>query len=432
MQRSFLRRIARSPYGGRSGLILIALLLFLSAMVVGHRSGMQSFNGVVEQVAAAYAQRDFAQYYAASQIARHGGDPYAPEGVLAVQRAVGYTGQYPVMMWNPPWLILLLSPFFLDWSFGAAALLWIVFNVAAMLIVVSLILDLARRPPGAHGKQAESVSRIVPPPPLLIAAALTFYPWLDNLRSGQLGTFLLLFAVIGIWCFANRRDVLCGAAWAVLSVKAHLFLPFFAALAVIILSARRWRIALSALLTTGLLVLLADIFYPTLSGRWLSSLIHTADVTKVISVFEWRSETFVAWLRGIVYDLTGERADSLMLWLPLVVVGATLFITSFKLRHFPHWGPLLMLLAISVVAAPYGWFSDYTLVLPLQIVLVDRLSTAGSARLNPTALLPIIVQLALIYSGSFRPLVHEYFFVLTLIWVMIVARYFRASATAKP
>ena len=82
--------------------------------------------------------RDFVEYWSASRLLLSGGNPYAPNELLELQRLVGRHSHEPLIMWNPPWTLSLLLPFgFLDFSHGQ--LFWLLVHVLAMMISTQLL-----------------------------------------------------------------------------------------------------------------------------------------------------------------------------------------------------------------------------------------------------------------------------------------------------
>ena len=75
---------------------------------------------------------DFIQYWSAFRAVMDGANPYDPEVLRGVQLLVGHDGAVavlPIMMWTPPWILVVLSPIL--WvGFSTAALLWICCNIA--------------------------------------------------------------------------------------------------------------------------------------------------------------------------------------------------------------------------------------------------------------------------------------------------------------
>ena len=61
-----------------------------------------------------YGENDFLRYWSSSKILLTGGNPYDSESLYQLQFALRpnlISENEVVQAWNPPWLILLISPF---------------------------------------------------------------------------------------------------------------------------------------------------------------------------------------------------------------------------------------------------------------------------------------------------------------------------------
>ncbi len=75
-------------------------------------------------------ESDFRAYWSASYLLTRGENFADPQRLFAVER--GFTGwreNYPMVTWNPPWLLVILAPLTLV-SFRQAVWWWLLTNVA--------------------------------------------------------------------------------------------------------------------------------------------------------------------------------------------------------------------------------------------------------------------------------------------------------------
>ena len=70
------------------------------------------------RVAVSMPVDDFVRVLVAGRLLLEGKDPYSPELLLQLQRAAGWTGAGPLMMWNPPWTFSLSRPQARPYPFG--------------------------------------------------------------------------------------------------------------------------------------------------------------------------------------------------------------------------------------------------------------------------------------------------------------------------
>ena len=75
---------------------------------------------------------DWVEYWSAARLLWSGQDPYDPDAMLRIQRSVGSELLGPILMWNPPWLLLRLSPVLFP-PFPVSALAWVGLNIALLL-----------------------------------------------------------------------------------------------------------------------------------------------------------------------------------------------------------------------------------------------------------------------------------------------------------
>ncbi|NDC36940.1 MAG: hypothetical protein EBZ48_02685 [Proteobacteria bacterium] len=97
---------------------------------------------------------DFLQYWTAFQLVQQGQNPYDPQLMLALQKSLGLTAELPVMMWNPPWLLLLLSPVLhleLSTALAAWRIISLLLSIASCLLLLRSINSKHRSANGFFG-----------------------------------------------------------------------------------------------------------------------------------------------------------------------------------------------------------------------------------------------------------------------------------------
>lgn len=99
-----MRQIARcqSPY-----LRILEVLLLIVALAFA----LPRISRLLTEPKMAYSD-DFAIYWAASQLAVAGQNPYDSALLLPLYRLVGHALDPQAIMWNPPWTIALVMPRF--------------------------------------------------------------------------------------------------------------------------------------------------------------------------------------------------------------------------------------------------------------------------------------------------------------------------------
>jgi hypothetical protein len=181
------------------------------------------------------AAKDFLEYWAAGRLFLYSGNPYSPEELFSLQKEAGWTDVVPVIMWNPPWTLLITAPFG-AFSYTTGQFLWLLFHVALIFLSVQQLWGIYGGP-GAPSR-------------FVWVLPVTFVPTMFALISGQISA-VLLAALTGFLYFQHRKNSFAaGGSAAFLSVKPHLLYLFWIVFALWIWRERQWRI-LSGVLVLG-------------------------------------------------------------------------------------------------------------------------------------------------------------------------------------
>ena len=251
---------------------------------------------------------DFIEYWTAFQIALEGRNPYDTAAMLDLQRTLNPGAATPLMMWNPPWLLVLFAPV-LTLPFEMAARMFAITEMIFWCASTLLILN-----------SLESRIR----PPMAAAGALIFVPAWTCIQLGQISLFLLFCASLALWAWRSERLILAGAALAVCSLKPHLvLLPAFAFVWWSI-RGRRWNGLVAAALTLALLAVTSRLSLPSAFAGWLETVLGQREITGVIHPKHWQVATLVGELRLLLVNEEGATP----LWPMVAVPGAALIITA--------------------------------------------------------------------------------------------------------
>lgn len=293
------------------------------------------------------SNRDYISYWAAGQqLARHA-NPYDQQAVLAMERSVGYDGSRPLVMRNPPPSLVLAVPLgFVGARTGAA--LW------SLALIVSLIASIRM----LWIMQGQPNDR-------LHLVGYIFPPAMACLLAGQVGILLLLGIVLFLY-FLESRPYVSGAALVMCSMKPHLFLPFGVALAVWVFSRRAYMVA------AGMAMCLAVTlgFSYLIDPRAWAEYSHLAATAGLAGEFVPTTST--------AFRMALDRDAIWLQLLPALIACAWTARWSWDRRNSWSWrreGSLL--LAVSVMVAPYAWFTDEAVLLPAILFGLYRASDAG-------------------------------------------------------
>lgn len=341
--------------------------------------------------------RDYIQYWGAYQVAKDGGNPYSPEAMLEVQRRAGYQDHLPVMMWNPPWTLLVIAPL-LGLPFESSRVLGLYVNVALLLASVFLLRSVAER-----SMKADLFDR---PLALTVITSVLFYPALDSIHSGQTGVFLVFVVSLSLFFLSRGHQFSAGLLLSLLSIKPHLFI-LLGLYAMICAVRRAPRLLIGGMLGGILLVLATVLIMPGVMSMWIHAMVNPPDPSIAVPVTMWWSETLPGVIRGVTYSVWGERMDWLMGGIPSVV--ALLFIVRWRHGVFQPVLDLPFVVALSVLCAPYGWFSDYAVLLPLHVLVISVMPT------NKMIAILSGIQIGFWGMSTVVPTFHSF------VWVMAVA-----------
>lgn len=312
------------------------------------------------------ASRDYISYWAAGRLLVQHQNPYDHDLMLRMEQSAGYAPDRPLFMRNAPTAFVLAYPLgFTGPRMGA--ILWSLGLVFMLVISVRLLWIVMGRPPDR-----------------LHLLGYLFPPVLACLLHGQMG-ILLLFGVACFLCFYDSRPYLAGAALAVLAVKPHLFLPFGVVLIAWSLYERRFRVCGAA--ATAMLCMLA-FGYAVDPGGWQ----EYAGMMQQQKLSDEMIPTISLGFRLLIH-----RGWDWLQFVPAGVGSAWALWHWWKKRNAWVWrSDGAILLAVSVMVAPYAWFTDESLALPAVLLGIYRArarSLIVYAVLAGVALVEVLMQL---------------------------------------
>lgn len=343
------------------------------------------------------ARMDYISYWSAARLLVHHADPYSPQGVLALEKLTGFLPSHPLIMRNPPWALFLVAPLgFLGPRAGLV--LWILAVGACIVVSVHLL----------NPRSNDN------------ALALLFAPAIACIGSGQSSPFLLLGFALFLY-FHRRRPFLAGAALLLLAFKPHLFLVFWAVLLAQSLYQRKFRILAGLAAALALTTAFALALDPRVWPQYLSMLRASAlDL-----------ETFPT--ASMIFRLLVSPTSDWLLFLPAslaILWGLWYYARNRRAWDWTTHGMLLML--VTIVASPYGWFTDEIVLLPCLIFalnLPQQRKYAGGLLLAANAL-------AIIVYTAFGASLESPFLLWTpitwLAWFLYATRRSKSSSEAGP
>jgi hypothetical protein len=319
---------------------------------------------LVITVASHPAAKDYISYWSAGKLLLHHADPYSPSGVFALEKTQGYSEAKPIIMRNPPWALFLTVPI----GFGGPTyglLLWTA--ALAGSIIASL--------------------RMLHIPSKDVALAFVFAPALASICVGQSSPFLLLGFSLFLR-FYTSRPFLAGASLLLMAIKPHLFVVFWMVLLIDCIYRRRFLILAGGTAALAAGTAFSMCFNPRIWQQYFAMLRASA-----------LDHEFFPTTSMLFRLLVDPKADWLLFVPSALAVfwGLWYYARSRRAWDWRVHGMLLML--VTVMVSPYGWFTD-------EIVLLPSIAFALSAR-EPrkysTGTLLAINSIALLIVVGFHP-----------------------------
>ncbi|MGD0832401.1 MAG: glycosyltransferase 87 family protein [Terracidiphilus sp.] len=281
------------------------------------------------------AERDFISYWAAGQQLVHAANPYDFAAVRNLELAAARDPSEPLlMMRNLPVALFLVYPLGLVTA-KTGLVLWLLTLLACLSISVWLLWILNGRPDTRYH-----------------LFGYLFAPALACMMAGQLGIFLLLGVVLFLFLYQSR-PLLSGAALLLCSLKPHLLLPFAVVLFLWIVWSRAYRILLG----------------------FAAALAASLALSYCIDVHAWQQYSLMMRAGGAVNEAVPvlsvtfrnllDRNAVALQFLPQTCAclwGIWYFWTRRTRWNWMDHG--LVLLLVSVLCTPFGWFFDETILLP--------------------------------------------------------------------
>jgi Glycosyltransferase family 87 len=273
------------------------------------------------------ATRDYISYWATGQQLRHHANPYDAAGILAAEKSSGYKADHALVMRNPPTALMMAYPLgFISAKTGAV--LWSIALVACLMASIRMLWILNGRPNDR-----------------LHLAGYLFPPALACLLAGQTGIFLLF----GVVLFLYFKDSwLAGVGLFVFALKPHLFLPFGCVFVLWALQTKQWRVMMGLFTTVAFSLAVALLLDQSCFAHYLAMARSEGIATETVPTLSLLFRLFVARDHPWVQFVPSAMA---CLWAVRRYLDDREFDVPF-------------LLLVSVMVAPYAWFTDEAVLLP--------------------------------------------------------------------
>lgn len=341
-----------------ASLVLVALVIMILLL---SRIGI---NGLVTTL-----EYDYRAYWAGARLLITQGNPYDRAQLLAIEQVNGSTLTTPLVVWNPPWALIIIAPFALI-AFPFSMIIWSIVNIL-LILICGVVLWYLLAIPGDR--------RYL----LGIISVAAYIPTIQALILGQVSPWLLVSITGFLVALKYNRDGLAGAALSLQLIKPHVGLLLLVAVFWWALHERRWKILLGIFVALGVACAAVGIISPAVFGQFL----HAESGLPL----NWRSSSFGTFLRSI---FGWEQ-----IWLQFLptVIGIALFLCFIILNKgkYALFEKIPAILIASVIFAAYGWCSDQVILLPVVIVFLSRLRLLPSRQHFVLMSLYVLTQVGL-------------------------------------
>jgi hypothetical protein len=293
---------------------------------------------------------DFVEYWAAGRLNIAQGNPYAPDQMQNLQIQEGVIEEGVIMMWNPPWMLVIAMPFgAIEYPLSQA--LWFILNTIIIFICFTQVWDI-------YGgmKNYRWLAWVI---------GFTFIPILDSLKKGQTGALLLL-GVVGFLVFIKRRNYwLAGIFLSLLAIKPQILYLLLIAVLFWSIHQKQLKIILGFLAALGLALTISWLINPAVVQQYIFAIQNYPPV-------DWATPT----IGGLLRLLLGVEKFWLQFIPPLL---GFIWLIYYWIRNRNSWDwlertPLLIL--VSILTAAYAWSWDQTVsiiaILQISVLLLTK------------------------------------------------------------
>ncbi|CAG0948084.1 hypothetical protein ANRL1_04913 [Anaerolineae bacterium] len=330
-------------------------------------------------------QIDFPAYWSASYLLAHGENFGDPGRLFQAEKTLTtWPEDYPMLTWNPPWLLTMLIPY--TWvSFDRATWWWLLTNITLIFISAVVLWQMS-----AANERTRRLALFAP------LVAFAYSPTLATLIAGQVNV-IVLAGLTGFLFFSTKRQHgRAGIALALTLVKIHLVYITIPLLLLRALREHRWR-------------MLAG-FFGTLAV--LSSVVF---VLRPTFLFEYNATVSGGGLLDYMTPTAGGILALLFGWNGFKLMGLVILPLGLWIGWRASSVQVSMLvdatLLASVITAPFCWSYDFVILLvpliPIIVSLVKEELTQADASMIGAILL--CADAVMFYQRVTTP-GEEYFF----------------------
>jgi hypothetical protein len=294
---------------------------------------------------------DFLAYWSASHLLITGSSPYDHTALSALEQSINpdlaSQGEAFLNTWNPPWLILIFTPFGLM-PYKIAELVWTFFNT--VLIGLALIIS------WQMSSKASSSRGIL----YVFLACYIFGETISYLVIGQITSLVLIGMVLSIFLIDHHLDLLAGFALLLSTIKPQVSYFFLIIMLIWIIQNRRWQIIEGLAIAASSTLIIFWIVNP----GWVTDYIILIKSMPYYAIYTSTIGSFMASLFNI-------RIFYVMAIILIFLIKPILII----LKRDGWLTAMNISIIISLPLSPFGFNFDQILILPSIVQIIAWLST---------------------------------------------------------
>ena len=288
---------------------------------------------------------DYIEYWSAGRLFLAGNNPYSAGDMLKLQQHLGWSDTVPLMMWNPPWVLLVVFPFALM-PFWLARGAWFVFHLTLTVVCADILWRLYNGPGDRRWVAWLTAVFFIPD-------AMAFY-------LGQISPLLLAGMTGFLLSLQKNRRLLAGAFVLLITTKPHLLYVFWVFFLLWVLKERRWKTAAAAVFSITAAYLLILVKEPEAIGQYFRAMgSNTGPLT-------WQTPTLGTALRMVV-----NVNWAIVQFVPLFLGSlSAIWLWQRRKARFAWQDCMPDIIVLSVTMSCFSWTFDWVVLLPVALLMM--------------------------------------------------------------
>jgi hypothetical protein len=303
---------------------------------------------------------DIAAYWSGVQLFLSDKNPYDPHTMILKQREL-LSQRTDLMVWNPPILFVLLTPFY-SIPFYWARLIWTALTTALSIL-------------GAYFSWRIATFKSAIKYPIWLPLGLFFCPYFYEMFVEQISFFLNFFLIASILLFKRKRYGIAGAVAGLLIVKPHVYFLVLVWYFLVSMLRKRWSFYFGFFSSIAIGSILAELLHPGISMAWL---------TRESWPMQNIGSTLPSLVRAALYSWFNINTQIPQIIIPLVAIFAVAFAIFRDYRKFSFDRSLILAIILCPLCSSYGFvFDQALLIIPIMIIAshaYDQGTSGGKRR----------------------------------------------------